>query len=440
MGPNSLLWVFAALSAVSALYTSSSGVVDVNDRNFKQEVSSFPGVVIVEFYAPWCGHCKSLVPEYTKAAQTLNGVVKVVAIDATASEKLAQKYQIQGFPTIKVFGSDKRKPIDYQGARDANGIVAEAMRAANKLVKDRKNGGPSRSSSSSSSGDQNAKKKSGGSGSKDAVIELTETNFNALVTDSNEHWMVEFYAPWCGHCKALAPEWAAAAKDLKGTVHFGAVDATVHGSLAQKFGVKGYPTIKLFSAGKMGAKKRAQDYNGPREKEGLVQYALQTLDAAGVPPKVEEITSDKGFKETCQSAGRICVIMFVPHILDSGAAGRNGYLDTLAAVAKEFRGKPFSYLWTSGGSQPGLEEVFSTNNNFPTISVFASDKSAYATQRLSWSEKNVKAFLSGVLSGSEKIGKIPGDSLPKIERVQKWDGKDAEVVEEEFSLEDIMGD
>ena len=52
--------------------------------------------------APWCGHCKSLAPEYDKAASLLKGVVKVVAVDATAVESLARKYQIQGFPTIKV--------------------------------------------------------------------------------------------------------------------------------------------------------------------------------------------------------------------------------------------------------------------------------------------------------------------------------------------------
>ena len=75
------------------------------------------------------------------------------------------------------------------------------------------------------------------SGNKEDVVELTDSNFEELVLGSNDLWMVEFFAPWCGHCKNLAPHWASAATELKGKAKFGALDATVHSVMANRYGV-----------------------------------------------------------------------------------------------------------------------------------------------------------------------------------------------------------
>ena len=60
-----------------ALYQAGDNVVDLTPSNFNKLVMGGDEVWIVEFYAPWCGHCQSLVPEYKKAAKALKGVVKV---------------------------------------------------------------------------------------------------------------------------------------------------------------------------------------------------------------------------------------------------------------------------------------------------------------------------------------------------------------------------
>lgn len=105
------------------------------------------------------------------------------------------------------------------------------------------------SSSQKKSSSSNSSSGNTGSASDKDVIVLTDKNFDSTVFGSKDIWMVEFYAPWCGHCKALEPEWNSAATQLKGQVKFAKVDATVETELAQRFGVKGYPTIKYFDYG-----------------------------------------------------------------------------------------------------------------------------------------------------------------------------------------------
>ena len=72
---------------------------------------------LVEFYAPECGHCKNLAPDWEKAAKALEGFVKVGAVDMTTDESVGEPYSISGFPTIKFFGDDKQNPVDYSGER-----------------------------------------------------------------------------------------------------------------------------------------------------------------------------------------------------------------------------------------------------------------------------------------------------------------------------------
>ena len=83
------------------------------------------------------------------------------------------------------------------------------------------------------------------------------------------------------------------------------------------------------------------------------------------------------FEESCVKAAKICVIMFVPHILDSKARGRNVLLETIQDVAKGFRGKPISFVWSEGTFQPELENALDVNFVYPTVSVISAEKKVY---------------------------------------------------------------
>eukprot|EP00667_Euglena_gracilis_P011341 EG_transcript_11583 len=115
-------WFSSALLLCLFCISHSSDVVVLNSGNFENVVSSEENI-LVEFYAPWCGHCQALEPEYEKAAATLKEQgIKIAKVDATQEEKLAEKYGVSGYPTIKLFKKGEAVK-DYRGPRTSSGIV-----------------------------------------------------------------------------------------------------------------------------------------------------------------------------------------------------------------------------------------------------------------------------------------------------------------------------
>ncbi|KXJ96197.1 hypothetical protein Micbo1qcDRAFT_231288 [Microdochium bolleyi] len=123
--------LLAALPGAHAgLYAKNSPVVQLSAKNYDQLIAQSNHTSIVEFYAPWCGHCKNLQPAYEKAAKHLEGIAKVAAIDCDADENksFCGSMGVQGFPTLKTVRPGKGKggkPIveDYNGQRTAKAIV-----------------------------------------------------------------------------------------------------------------------------------------------------------------------------------------------------------------------------------------------------------------------------------------------------------------------------
>jgi len=179
---------------------------------------------------------------------------------------------VSGFPTIKWFPAHTKTPEAYSGGRTA----ADMTDFINKKV------------------GTHARIKSAPT----AVTVLDPSNFDAIALDPSKDVLVEFYAPWCGHCKSLTPKYEKVALSFEGedNVVIAKVDADAHKDLGQRYGVSGFPTIKYFPRGD----KTPVDYTGGREGEDFVKFmndktgSQRTLgggftEAAGRIPELDDI-------------------------------------------------------------------------------------------------------------------------------------------------------
>ncbi|KAK4952903.1 hypothetical protein LTR28_006520 [Elasticomyces elasticus] len=109
---------FAALILGAAALAAASDVHELKTDTFEPFVKEHD-LVLAEFFAPWCGHCKALAPEYEEAATTLKEKdIALAKIDCTEEADLCQSYGVEGYPTLKVFrGLNNIQP--YSGQRKA---------------------------------------------------------------------------------------------------------------------------------------------------------------------------------------------------------------------------------------------------------------------------------------------------------------------------------
>ena len=230
----------------------------LSSDNFDDFVEANPSV-LVTFYAPWCGHCKAMKPDYNEAAKILkmeNITGQLAAVDATVELELSKKFDVQGFPTIKYF-QDGQMKYDYGFPRTTEAFI-EFMRNPQEPPPPEKDWTELETE----------------------VYHLTDETFKTF-TKKTKHCLVMFYAPWCGHCKAMKPDFITAAESFKDNrkTSFAAVDCTKYPSLCSTHEVQGYPTIKYFNYGKNSVK-----YMGPRSVESLIEFMK---DPGKMAPKDE---------------------------------------------------------------------------------------------------------------------------------------------------------
>lgn len=163
----------ASLAVLST--AAASAVLDLRPDNFDDIVLKSGKPALVEFFAPWCGHCKTLAPIYEELAtgfESAKDKVTIAKVDADAEKDLGRKYGVQGFPTLKWFDGKSDKPEDYKSGRDLESLTNFVTDKTGIKIKGKKTAPM-------------------------AVEMLTDTTFKQQI-GGDKDVLVAFTAPWCG--------------------------------------------------------------------------------------------------------------------------------------------------------------------------------------------------------------------------------------------------
>lgn len=186
--------------------------------------------------------------------------IELAAVDCTKHREVCSANGVQGYPTIKYF-SYLKTSLEYNGGRVADDFI--------KYLRRKSEGGPE------AEDDEPEQKKEeeeafrefkGG----EFVIQANDKTFYEAIR-AHKTALVFFYASWCGHCKVVKPVLAELAQQLHEegdeAVKVVAIDASENGKVGQEFGIKGFPTIKLFVDGKA-----TEDFKMARTKEAFYSF------------------------------------------------------------------------------------------------------------------------------------------------------------------------
>ncbi|GKY96409.1 hypothetical protein MPSEU_000600400 [Mayamaea pseudoterrestris] len=404
-----------AVSKAESIYEKDANVnVISSHEQFVAEVETSDSIWLLHVYSSVNPKQAAVV---SAIAKLMKGIFSVAAVDMESyrdAETLKQKYSISSSSTLLILADDKQTKAHTTlstGDLNLQKLTDSLVQAAGQTISERSRALNGASTTDSSNG--------GGHGSS-ILVTSTDATFANDVLNNPLVVMVAFTAPWCGHCKRLEPEWNQAAQILakqayaRNAIRLVWVDATENPKVTSKFQVKGYPTIKIFpgtnSSSAVSHNKRAtdaKDYTGERNAAGMVQALLEEVDRTGIPLEIAELTSAKVLQEHCAGSNHICILAGLPHIVESGADGRRK-------------------IWKRLAKSPR-----------PVVAL-SMDRKAYAVMRGAFTEKGMASFLHSLTTGRQMT--VHMQSLPTIEAVEPWDGQDTVPGEEEFSLEDIMGE
>lgn len=389
-----------ALSLTCAVHAGmyNEYVTDLTPDNFDDLVIKSTETWLIKFYAPWCGHCQSSAPAFSKAAKKLDGVARLGVVNCDEHKALAQRFGIQGFPTIKVFkgeGKKARRPSDYNQGRTSKAFVDHIKYIMPSFV---------------------ARVKSSGV---DAFFkDLVTLPHVLLFTDKT----------------STSPLYKGMSAKFKGKVSFGEVRKSDAGEMANKFSVSAFPTLLAFEPGTSDAE-NAVPFTGSMDPKSLAKFfdnisqgnVTDTGDGSSetterkqsekvfAQPKaysgdIYDIIGTKQYKELCDARmdGRMCGLLFLP-----GGASHPLH-EQLKPVAEKYQYDNLAFAVMDSTVEGGdkYAELFSLNKEVGGFIVMRARKRKYTVLSEEPTTSLISNFLDHIVSGDARWKKL-SDELPE---------------------------
>lgn len=380
-----LLFLVFSLCLVTCF---GGSVINLTKKNFASEVFADNKPFIVEFFAPWCGHCKQLAPIYEKVATKLKGLVGVGAVNCDEEKELCGQFGIRGFPTLKLFGPNRNKkgtkePSDYQGARSVGGIANAGLA----LLTD-----------------------------KNIRVVTAKSSLDPLIKEKKSVVLFSKKSEPANMFKALSMQY-------KGRINFVLVPQAGNEETAKRFGVESYPTLIVVKEdgtheaykGKLkiaqiaafvdkfadpAPKKQKQQSGGEQQekpKEKVVEY----------DQKVEQITTQEKWDEKCTTKAGFCGVAFFD-MEDEAEKERNAkFIGILEEVVKKVY-KNVHVMWVNAPTQYEFYSKFNLGGGFPAFALYQPKLKRVVPFRGSFSEEDIIEYVDKVLTGRPQSYSVEG--------------------------------
>ncbi|NXI45002.1 PDIA2 isomerase, partial [Galbula dea] len=359
---------------VSDELKEEDGVLVLHEHNFARALNEHQ-LLLVEFYAPWCGHCQRLAPAFAQAATTLrneSSLARLGKVDATAQTALAAEFGITSYPTLKLFRDGNRThPLAYTGRMDAEGIVRWMQRRA----------GPS------------------------ATL-LQDTDIAATFISSQDLVVVGFFKDLRGEVAQAFYEVAREVVDMP----FGVAESK---ELFQEYGLSA-DTVCLFK----------------KFDEGRTDFPvdpLQGLDVAELTQLLRVHSLKLVMEFTKETSDQIFSVKIPHHMilfLNASSSAQLALQDGFRAAAGAFRGKVlFVTVDVTGHGADVLPFFGMTPADAPTLRLVKMENNRkYQMEQDSFSDTAIRTFIQEVLDGKVK------PRLMSAEPPKDWDSRPVKVL------------